>query len=128
MEYQTKILDHEDQDDYWKNIISYLKMFQVPNSVPKCKLFIKTTRRYFLCECALWRQNNNAILQRVILDTEWHEDLIRQAHEESGHQGRETQPTRNSSTFTSGQICLLKSPYSAEPVSDANCGHQNNLR
>jgi hypothetical protein len=83
------VLDHEDQDDYWKNIISYLKTFQVPKSIPKRKSFIETTRKYFLCEGALWRRNNNAIPRRVILDAERREDLIRQAHEESGHRGRD---------------------------------------
>ena len=84
------ILDFEDHDKYWNNIILYLRTFQVPKSINKGKSFIQTTRKYFLYEDMLWRQTgDNAIPHQVILDTRHREEIVRQAHEDSGHRGRD---------------------------------------
>ena len=80
----------DDREEYWQNIISYLQTFKIPKSVAKRKSFIQTTRKYFLYEGMLWRRtNNNTLPRRVILMQEKREELIRQAHEESGHRGRD---------------------------------------
>jgi len=80
----------DDREEYWQNIISYLQTFKIPKSVTKRKSFIQTTRKYFLYEGVLWRRTNDNTLPRcVILAQEKRNELVRQAHEESGHRGRD---------------------------------------
>jgi hypothetical protein len=80
----------DDSPEYWQNIISYLQTFTVPKSAPKRKRFIQAARKFFLANGVLWRRtNNDAIPKRVILEQEVRDELIRQAHEESGHRGRD---------------------------------------
>ena len=81
------VLD-EETEEYWKNIIEYLQTLQVPKTVKNRKSFIQTVRKYFIYENALWRRTKD-IPRRVILDKEEREELIRQAHDESGHRGRD---------------------------------------
>lgn len=81
------VLD-EERGDYWKNIIEYLQTLRVPRTISNRKSFIQTVRKYFIYENTLWRRSNN-IPRRVILDPEEREELIRQAHDESGHRGRD---------------------------------------
>jgi hypothetical protein len=81
------ILD-DDRDSYWQNIIGYLQTFKVPAGVTKRKTFIQATRKYFLYGNALWRRTKN-IPRRVILNKEERKELIREAHDESGHRGRD---------------------------------------
>lgn len=81
------ILD-EDRDEYWKNIITYLETLAVPKTVKNRKSFIQTTRKYFIFENALWRRTND-LPRKVILSPKGREELIRNAHDESGHRGRD---------------------------------------
>ena len=92
--HEHHVLDPNDGDLYWQNIISYLTTSQIPPSIPKTrqkrKSFIQTVRRYFLAEDVLWRRTKDGVLpRRVIQDVNRREELIRQAHEESGHRGRD---------------------------------------
>ena len=78
----------EDQDEYWKNIITYLETLAVPKTVKSRKSFIQTTRKYFIFEKALWRRTSD-LPRKVILNRSGREELIRKAHDESGHRGRD---------------------------------------
>jgi hypothetical protein len=88
----TKLHPHhvlgEDHDSYWKNIITYLETLSVPKTVKNRKSFIQTTRKYFIYEKALWRRTND-LPRKVIIDHSEREELIREAHDESGHRGRD---------------------------------------
>ncbi|HZZ17678.1 MAG TPA: hypothetical protein VFE08_17165, partial [Candidatus Sulfotelmatobacter sp.] len=81
------ILD-DDREEYWKNIISYLQTLQVPRTINNRKTFLQAARKYYIFESALWRRTND-LPRRVILNNREREELIRQAHDESGHRGRD---------------------------------------
>lgn len=80
------VLDKE-KPDYWNNIIEYLQTLKVPKGVKNRKSFIQTVRKYFIYKGFLWRRTKD-LPRRVILDKKAQEELIREAHDESGHRGR----------------------------------------
>jgi hypothetical protein len=81
------VLD-DDREEYWKNIIQYLETLKVPKEVKNRKSFIQTTQKYFIYENALWRRTND-VPRRVILNKEERKEILREAHNESGHRGRD---------------------------------------
>jgi hypothetical protein len=81
------ILD-DDREEYWRNIITYLQTLQVPRTVTNRKTFLQAAHKYYIYENALWRRTND-LPRRVILNAREREELIRQAHDESGHRGRD---------------------------------------
>jgi hypothetical protein len=81
------ILDDE-KEEYWTNIIEYLETLKIPKNIRNRKSFIQTTRKYFIQNKALWRRTSD-LPRKVILNKDTREDLIRQAHDESGHRGRD---------------------------------------
>jgi hypothetical protein len=81
------VLD-EEGDSYWENIIKYLQTLQVPKTITNRKSFIETVRKFFISDGFLWRRSKD-LPRRVIMDLTKREELIRQAHDESGHRGRD---------------------------------------
>lgn len=92
-EQQIEAPDHRhkkrdrDGEDYWSQIESYLNTLQVPKNVNR-KSFIQTTRRYFLYDDRIWRRRQGPP-QLVIRDSNRRQELMRQAHDDSGHRGRD---------------------------------------
>lgn len=72
---------------HWKNITSYLQTMEVPPNVKNWRSFILKTRRFFIYQNVLWKRSPGAP-RRVIIKIRKREELVRQAHEESGHRGR----------------------------------------
>ena len=83
----NNIID-EDREEYWRNIISYLQTLNVPKGVKNAKSFKQATRKYYIYEEALWRRGKQGP-RRVILNQNERDEIIRQAHDESGHRGRD---------------------------------------
>ena len=78
----------EDQEENWKNIISYLQTMNVPKGVKNAKSFRQSALRFFIRKGALWYRGKEGP-KRVILNKNEREEIIRQAHDESGHRGRD---------------------------------------
>lgn len=78
----------ENNGRYWEEIKAYLGTLRVPSGVRNRKTFLQTTRKYFLYQDELWRRAPNQP-RKVITDITRRQELIRSAHRESGHRGRE---------------------------------------
>lgn len=85
--HEHKIYDN-DGEAYWKRIETYLDTLRVPKDVTHRKSFIQTTRRYFLYDNRLWRRTKSAPLL-VIRTLERRNQLLAEAHDDSGHRGRD---------------------------------------
>jgi hypothetical protein len=76
-----------DSFEHWANIISYLES---PTSLPKGikhpGAFRKMASNYYIYNEALWRRGKQGP-RRVILKQGDRDEIIRQAHDESGHRG-----------------------------------------
>lgn len=84
--------EHHTYDDnrlqYWENILQYLRTLKVPKEVKNRKSFIQATRKYFLYDDRLWRRAPD-VPRLVVLNLRRREEIIKQAHDESGHRGRD---------------------------------------
>jgi hypothetical protein len=83
----TKIYTN-DGPEYWQRITHYLNTLKVPKEVTNRKSFIQTTRKYFLYRDKLWRRSRG-LARIVVQDTETRQKLLKGAHDESGHRGRD---------------------------------------
>jgi Integrase zinc binding domain/Integrase core domain/RNase H-like domain found in reverse transcriptase len=81
------VLD-DDRDEYWTNLIKYLQTWNVPKDVQNKKSFKQMAHKYYIFQNALWRRSTKTP-RRVILNKLAREQLVKQAHDESGHRGRD---------------------------------------
>lgn len=88
------------RSEIWKWLISFLESHRrtIPKEVPNPKAFTITARKYFLFEGKLWRQGNG-MPQLVVTEVGSREELIKQAHDDSGHRGRDPTYAKISDQF-----------------------------
>ena len=82
---------------YWKQIEVYLNTLKVPKGINR-KSFIQTTRRYFLYDDRIWRRRQGTP-QLVIRDSDRRQELMKEAHDDSGHRGRDPTYKKLSDTY-----------------------------
>lgn len=78
----------DDRDEYWNDLIKYLQTWNVPKDIRNKKSFKQKAHKYYIFSNALWRRSAKGP-RRVILNRVAREELVRQAHNESGHRGRD---------------------------------------
>jgi len=81
-------VDNDDRDIHLKNIVEYLQTGRIPQGVPNPKSFKQSAKKFFILKEAVWQQSADGV-RRVILEPEARETIIKEAHDESGHRGRD---------------------------------------
>lgn len=81
---------HDNKDKIFGNIKQYLATLEIPENIKNKNMFIRKAHSYFIYKDILWKKSKEAP-RCIIMDLEVCKQLIRQAHNKSGHRGR--QPT-----------------------------------
>jgi hypothetical protein len=76
------------QDAQLQNISKFLQTRKVPNGVKNQKSFKQSAKRFFILENAMWQQSRDGA-KKVIINQHRRDTIIREAHDESGHRGRD---------------------------------------
>lgn len=87
-EEEDNLIPSASSREIWPSIIKYLKKGILPESVTNIRGFRNKIRNFILEKDQLWRIGKNAP-QKVITDVQKRPQLIRQAHDDSGHRGRD---------------------------------------
>ena len=78
-----------DNEAFWDDILKYLHLNRLPEGGVEASKVIRRAKRFFLMEGALWRRNGTKPPLLVILSQEVRERIARNAHDDSGHRGRD---------------------------------------
>jgi len=92
--YNTEVHSHKifdaNTDEYWNKIIVYLTNLEIPsNDQDEIKCINNRAKAFFILDGILWCRNGTKPPLQVVLDPERRIRLMKQAHDESGHRGKD---------------------------------------
>lgn len=87
---EALVTKHIEAADFaqFKDIHRYIATRHIPNNIVNKKAFVKSTKGYFVHNKILWKKSKGGA-RRVVIWQDIREDLITQAHDRSGHKGRD---------------------------------------
>ena len=74
---------------FWDEILAYLYLGRLPNDVKGSARVLRRVKPFFIMEKSLWRRNGDRPPLLVVLNSEIRERIVRDAHDGSGHRGRD---------------------------------------
>jgi hypothetical protein len=78
-----------DTEDYWDQILAYLHLMRLPSDADEARRVKNHAKSYFLMEKMLWKRNGTRPPLQVVLHPDRRLNLTKQAHDESGHRGKD---------------------------------------
>ena len=88
-----RVMD-DDDPQFWNDLKQYLATDEMPKNVKKSKealrRFIRRSKRFTLYDDRLWLAEKGRPPRLVIIDKEKRRALIAEAHNDTGHRGRDT--------------------------------------
>ena len=78
-----------DGEEYWNEILAYLYLAKLPADARNATRVLRRAKPFFLMEKALWRKNGDRPPLLVVLKSEIRERIVKDAHDNSGHRGRD---------------------------------------
>jgi hypothetical protein len=76
-------------EDYWDQILAYLHLMRLPSDADEARRVKNHAKSYFLMEKMLWKRNGTRPPLQVVLHPDQRLNLTKQAHDESGHRGKD---------------------------------------
>ena len=87
-EHQHRVEDRDDER-FWDELLAYLHLKRLPYPDSRAKQVQRQAKRFFLMENLLWRRNGDRPPLQVVLNPELRNRIMDDAHEGSGHRGRD---------------------------------------
>lgn len=78
-----------DSPEYWNQIKQYLTTFEIPMGVQDRKRFIRKAQQYLWYNNRIWKKSQGGPPLLVIRENQRRLDICKEAHDESGHRGRD---------------------------------------
>ena len=88
LEHQHRVKDR-DGDEFWNEILAYLHLARLPSDPTEAEQIRRRSKRFFLMNNVLWRRNGSRPPLLAILSLEVRSRIVKDAHNESGHCGRD---------------------------------------
>lgn len=88
-----------DSEEYWDQILAYLVHMQEPSDLDQARRIKNRAKSFFMLDGVLWRRNRDKMPLQVVLSHERRLKLVEQAHDDSGHRGRDPTFKKLSDSF-----------------------------
>ena len=88
LEHQHRVKDR-DGDEFWNEILAYLHLARLSSDPTEAEQIRRRSKRFFLMNNVLWRRNGSRPPLLAILSLEVRSRIVKDAHDESGHRGRD---------------------------------------
>ncbi len=88
LEHQHHVKDR-DGDEFWNEILVYLHLVHLPSDPAEAEQIHRWLKCFFLMNNVLWHWNGSRPPLLVILSLEVQSRIVKDAHNESGHHGRD---------------------------------------
>ena len=87
--YHHHRVQDRDREEYWNEILAYLHLNRLPVSQTEADKIWCQAQWFFIMNEALWCRNGNKPPLLVILNQDMWLRIVRNAHDDSGHRGRD---------------------------------------
>ena len=88
-----------DSEEFWNQILTYLHLMRLPSDPDGARRIKNRAKSFFLLENILWRRNGMKPPLQVVLEPSRRMRLIKEAHNNSGHRGKDPTYKKLSDSF-----------------------------
>jgi hypothetical protein len=102
-EFKTEPHEHQlpdsDSEEFWDQILAFLMTMKLPADAEEARRIKTRAKPFFLLEKILWRRNGTRPPLQVVLEPSRRVRLTKQAHDDSGHRGKDPTYKKLSDSF-----------------------------